>query len=512
MNKSPNANVATRSSERAAMESTWALIGDIMKGAEAARNPSRGYLPKYEAESDDEFRRRLACAPWRPIFADCVATLVAKPFTRDVTLGEGASARMQEFARNVDMQGNNLTVFARKVFADAIEHGWTCILVDYPDMAGAVTIADEMATGARPYFVHVPARDFVALYRNEIFGDDSISHARIAESYVQRVGYNEERINQVRVMEPGLWEVWQQVTNVTANRSPRATSAWTMTSSGKISRGGKSSVPMAFLRLGEMDGPVMCQPPLRDLADMQIELFRALSRKDEVMTFSAAPMLRIIGIQKPDEALPTGPRHAIYVPASEGNPSVDYLQPNAANIREIRDDIEGIMNDMRRLGMQPMLQKANVSVAGTLEDAAKAHSVLQAWAMMLKDTLEQAFVLAAEYMGNGEAAPSVDVHTDFTAGAESATTVTALSAARQRGDISRRTWWQEAQRQNVLSPGFDADQEDELLAEEAEALEGEEEIDPVTGQPVAALPRDRSAPDDTVVALSEIRDALRGRR
>jgi hypothetical protein len=104
------------------------------------------------------------------------------------------------------------------------------------------------------------------------------------------------------------------------------------------------------------------------------------------------------------------------------------------------------------------------------------------------------------------------VHTDFTAGAESATTITALSAARQRGDISRRTWWQEAQRQNVLSPGFDADEEDKLLAEEGEALEGEEDIDPVTGQPFAALPQDRAAPNDTVVALSEIRDALRVRR
>jgi Domain of unknown function (DUF4055) len=508
MLKPPNTNVATASSERAAMEKTWTLIGDITKGAEAARKPSRNYLPKYEAESSDEYTRRLACAPWRPIFADCAATLVAKPFTRDVTLGEGASERMQEFARNVDLQGNNLTVFARKVFADAILYGWTCVLVDFPVMAGAVTIADDLATGARPYFVHVPARDFVALYNKADSAEAMVSHARISETYVQQAGYAEERVNQVRVLEPGKWELWEQ----TASKAPRASSAWELKGSGTIARNGKTSVPMAFLRLGEMKGPIECMPPLLDLADMQIELFRALSRKDEVMTFSAAPILKVIGVAAPASPLETGPRRAIFVPPGEGNAEVDYLQPNAANIREIRDDIESIMNDMRRLGMQPMLQKANVSVAGTLEDAAKAHSVLQAWAMMLKDTLEQAFVLASEYMGNGEKAPTVNVHTDFTAGAESATTITALSAARQRGDISRRTWWQEAQRQNVLSPGFDADEEDKLLAEEGEALEGEEDIDPVTGQPVAALPQDRAAPNDTVVALSEIRDALRVRR
>jgi hypothetical protein len=145
---------------------------------------------------------------------------------------------------------------------------------------------------------------------------------------------------------------------------------------------------------------------------------------------------------------------------------------------------------MHRLGMQPMVQKAGgVSATATAVDSAKAHSVLQMWAITLKDALEQAFMIAEAYRGR-ESKVEVDVFTDFTADPFAQAPLTALRDARKAGDLSRRTFWSGLRRFDVLPADFDADAEDELLADETEGLEPEEPINPVNGKAITEPPED----------------------
>jgi len=97
--------------------------------------------------------------------------------------------------------------------------------------------------------------------------------------------------------------------------------------------------------------------------------------------------------------------------------------------------------------------------------AGKARSAVSAWALMLKDALENAFVITAKWMGI-EYDPEVNVFTEFDNILEGDVDLTALAQARQNGDLSRETYWLELQRRKVLSPEFNAEIEIQRLLDE----------------------------------------------
>jgi hypothetical protein len=201
-------------------------------------------------------------------------------------------------------------------------------------------------------------------------------------------------------------------------------------------------------------------------------------------------MLSANGFSLPDDGkITVGPRSVLVAPAGETPTSWSFVQPDAAVLREVRASVEGKVADMRRLGMQPMVQKAGgITATATSVDTAKSHSVLQSWALGLKDALEQVFVIVSDYTGNKADAIEVDVFTDFIAEPFAQAPLTALTEARKLKDISRKTYWYGLQRFDVLPTDFDHEAEDEDLASEQQGLEPETPIDPITGQEIGQQP------------------------
>ncbi len=487
-------DVATESSQYQAMSPAWTLIADIMAGAGAIRGKGKVYLPQYEDEADSEYKRRVDASPWRPEFTDALRNLASKPFSKEVSLGDTASERVKAIAEDVDGRGNNLTAFSREAFSKGIANGYHAILVDYPTMEPGATVAAERAAGARPYWMQIDARDIIALYTAMQGGKEVVTHVRIRECSVERNGYGERTVDRIRVLEPGRWELWE------AQKGADGKIVWMMIDEGLINRGGKTSVPLVLFFTGERKGEMLVKPPLHDLADLQIELYRALSRQDEVLTFAGSPMLAGSGMLPPgdgDPKISVGPKRILIAPpGGDGvTPGWAFIQPDAANITEIRNHVESITDDMRRLGMQPLTQKSGAPTAtGQSIEAAKAHSAVQAWALGLKDALEQAMVFTTEWMAE-PAVVEIDVSTDFSVAPFAQAPLDALDKARGRKDISQRTYWDGLRRFDVLPPDFDADKEDEALAAETQGLQGEQPIDPVTGRPIDQQGNGMSAGD-----------------
>lgn len=461
---------ATPSSEVAALRAAWTRITDIRKGGAAVREKGVAYLPKYPAETDNEYQERKAVTPWRPEFSDALSALVAKPFARDVTVEGATDSRLKVLIEDADLRGNNITQFSRSVFEDGVAFGLSAVLVDYRPASGP-TVADERASGSRPYFKHIDPLSIVAAYFQIIDGVTRCIHLRLSETVVTRDGWGELKSERIRVMEPGVSTIYEK----------NAQGEWVEISSETFTL---AYVPLVLFITGEHRGNISVRPPLLDLADAQIELYRALSRQEEILTYAGSPMLAANGFARPDDgsAMAIGPRTVLFAPPSDGGAtSWSFVQPDASNIKEVRSHIESIIADMRRLGMQPMVQKAGgVSATASAIENARAHSVLQAWAMSLKDVIEQAFVVAGDYIGI-ESAVQADVYTDFSVEPFAQAPLSALDAARKRMDISRRTYWDGLRRFDVLPGDFDPDEEDEALATETAALEPD---DPVTDETV----------------------------
>ena len=143
---------------------------------------------------------------------------------------------------------------------------------------------------------------------------------------------------------------------------------------------------------------------------------------------------------------------------------------------------------MQRLGMQPTITRSgDVSATETSVVAAKAHSALEAWAIGLKDCLEQAFIFTVEWMSAeaqraiGNKAIAVSVNTDFGVGEMAAAEANVVLTAEKQNIISKKTARDELARRSILGPSFDPSKEDQQIAEEMQGLEPEEDIDPANG-------------------------------
>jgi len=462
------------SSAYASMSPVWQKIDDIIAGPETIRAGGQSYLPKYEAEEDGEYGRRLAAAPWRPEFVDILQSLSSKPFGKDVALKQGASAPIKALAENIDARGNNLTAFARQVFAKGIAKGMHGVLVEYPKQPTGQTLADERQSGARPYWVSIRAEEVLALYTAFVQGREVAVHVRLSESAIERSGFDEVTVQRIRILNrdpveadnqivgfgPPTWQLWEK-------RGTGEGSSWAMVDEGAYFP--QTEIPLVLFWTGERDGAQFARPPLEAIADMQLELYRALSRKDEVLTYTASPMLQAKGIAPPDGgALEIGPKRVLFAP-----PGVDgaetgwsYIQPDAQNLTEIREDVRDLIDDIRRLGMQPLTQKAgNVTATASSIEGAKAHSVVEAWALGLKDALEQALVYTARWLGEASAA-EIEIDTDFSVEPYAQAPLDALAKARENGDLSQGTYWQSLRRFDVLPPDFDPEAEVKALLQE----------------------------------------------
>jgi hypothetical protein len=486
-------NPAARSTDYRAMEADWTLISDIRAGARRIREAKTRYLPRYEKEGIKAYNLRLAASPWRPEFVDALRNLCSKPFTKEVALQEDAPERIRELSEDIDGQGNNLHVFAREAFVSGVANGLHAILVDFPTMASGLTLADERASGARPYWVHLPASNIIALYTRSVGGRTVIDHMRVRECVIERDGFREIVRDRVRVFELDAagnpsWQLWEATT-------VEGKAGWILVDQGAITL---PEIPVVLFFTGERHGQHRVTPPLLDLANMQIELYRALSRKDEILTYAGSPMLKGTGMNPPaptvDEdgnetpapQLSVGPKTILFAPpAMDGvQPDWDFIQPDAANITAVCEDVDGIAEDMRRLGLQPMTPKSgNLTATGAAIEGAKAHTAVEVWASGIKDALEQAMVYTAQWLKLPDMI-EVIVHTDFGVDIQGGEEAKVIGDAERRGVISKKTEREELRRRGIIRPDNDEEEEEKRLAEEQQGIEPEQAIDPITGQPI----------------------------
>jgi hypothetical protein len=144
-------------------EAEWRLIWDILGGTRTMRKAGKRWLPREPAEEPAAYRVRLLRSFLFNMFGDALEKLSAKPFQQEVTIEPNKDVLpepLEPLLSNTDLNGMDLTEFARKVFKDALKYGVTHVLVDTPVIDGLppeakLTIADEQRLDIRPFFTHV---------------------------------------------------------------------------------------------------------------------------------------------------------------------------------------------------------------------------------------------------------------------------------------------------------------------------------------------------------------------
>ena len=452
-----NEGVASRGFAYMEMEKNWGLVRTLLGGTSAMRLAGETFLPKYGAELQEDYLIRLKRAVLTNYYGSTVKHLVGKAFAKPLVLQEDVPVQIQEWAEDIDLQGTHLNDFAANLFAEALGIGFAGIMVDYPKQLPGVSLAEERASGARPYFGLVPAENILGVTTGKRASD--IVMARLCEEVVVPDGeYGEKLSKRIRVLIPGGYRLYEMMDK----------DEYILVEEGSMS-------PMTRVPLVPVYGKKVRAwvgiPPLLDLAYKNVQNYQMDSDVDNAIRVACFPMLAVSGWDvESDPKIKVGPN--VVLATSDPAGRFYYVEHSGAAINAGRQRMEDLKAEMAMMGLQMMMPRASGDATATETQVkyAEATSDLQRMAFSLKDSLENALQIMAEWVGLPDGG-SIEIKGQFALPRDAASEVQALIALRAGGEITSKTLLSELKRRDFLPDDFDVEGEQELLAMEGPGYE-----------------------------------------
>jgi hypothetical protein len=275
--------VNKQSSVMAAMVEAAEKGRALMGGTNSMRKAGKEYLPKFKAEADGDYKARLDSSWLFNGMRKTVKDMTGRVFTKPVTIVEG-SPRLQEFATDINMQGQDLSAFASDVFKDAFVPGISFIMVDAPRRERETTRAAAATLGLRPYMVHLRVEDILGFKTEQFNNVLALSMLRILESVTEndpKDEFTQVNVDQVRVL--------TREVNTVSVRIYRKNDKddWLVVDEYITNAEEITVIPFYAQRTGFFTA----EPVLEDLADVNIAHWQSQSDQRHILHFARVPIL-----------------------------------------------------------------------------------------------------------------------------------------------------------------------------------------------------------------------------
>ena len=416
-------------------EPHWILIEDLMQGTYGMRKKHRRYLPQEPRELDESYDNRLARSVCPPYYQRLERMLAGMLTRKPVRLTDTADI-IQEQLFDVDLQGNDLNVWTYETTRKMVRYGHVGVLVDAP----------KAEYEGRPYWCTYTPREILG-WRYE---GSELVQLRLMEKVVLPDGeYGEKTAEQVRVLTPGEYKIYQKQKNTNFELIDEGT-----TSLDKI----PFSVAYAN-RLNIMES----RPPLEDIAELNLKTYQVQSDLDNQLHISAVPMLAFFGFPSAAEEVSAGPGEAIAFPA-DGR--AEYIEPKGTSFDHQFKRLEQIAGQINELGLSAVLgQKLSAETAEAKRlDRSQGDSTMMVIAQNMQDMIDNSLQFHAQYLGNTTAAGSRYVNRDFLGARLDPQEIGSLLQLYTAGTITQETLLNQLSLGEILGDEFDVDAELEATA------------------------------------------------
>ncbi len=480
--------VAEPSQAHCDMALLWAMPRALMGGTAEMRRCAQTYLPQETGESAAEYNKRLCRSFLFNAFRRTISSVTAKVFSKPVVVGNDVPADIKGWLENVDLAGRNIDVFAVDLMTDALQTGLTHILVDmqrklqFTDAAGnprTPTLAEEKAAGRRPYFVQVKAENLIGWQSENIDGVQTLTQIRIKECVSEPDGeFGEVTVEQIKV----LWRDRYAIYRLSEDASD-----YVVVEEGEVTIG---LIPLATFYTNRT-GFMRAEPPLRDLADLNVAHWQSSSDQKNILHFARVPILFRAGFGDKEGGVAEVGANRMFT-AKDPAAKMEVVEHSGAAISAGRQDLLDLEDKMRMLGLELFTTRpGNITATGRAIDSSEANSVVKMWALGEKDCLEQAMTFMARWSGKTDGkAGSVQLNTDYGITERDAQEIEALIKMRLAGEISRETFWAEIKRRGTLADDFDPKLEttrlDEEMPDGGDTVELDENGNPIVKPPAGA--------------------------
>lgn len=448
-----------------AMREDWAIVDPLMGGTRAMREAGELLLPKWPKEEGEDYRKRLSLSTLFPAYRETVKNNTGRVFAEPIVLGDDVPPAIVDFSEDFDRQGNNLQIWAKSFFTQALSHGLCHALAEYPNIKSSgdteqlVTLADAQAVKARPYAIMIRPQQVIGWRVSNEGGEHVLTQFRYMESVEEEDGlFGIKCINQIRVLVPGTWMTYREQTDA------KGVKTWVLYDEGPTSL---DHIPLTTLYT-DRTGFMTAKPPLLELAYLNAKHWQSQSDQDNILHVARVPMLAISGIDDDTWELKVGTAAATKLPT---NGKMEWVEHTGKSIEAGRQSLTDLEDQMRVAGAK-LLQKDKQAVKTATqaeEEAAQELSPLQTMADGLEDALDQILQHFAELSGlpeGGHVEVSGNFETDFIP----EVSIPALIQLNLASKISDQTLFSELQRRNVVSQDLDWAKESAKIAEQGPAL------------------------------------------
>ena len=481
--------VRSESEAISAMGTQWSMILALLSGTSAMRKGATKYLPQWPNEQAESYASRLATATLYPAFSRTVEVMASKPFSKPVAIDEGTPPRIVEWLDDVDLSGRNLHSFAADVMLDCISYGLSGVLVDYPQASQVRTRADEMVAGVRPYFAHYKPQSILGWKSTKRNGQEMLTQLRLLESVEEEDGqFGTKQVEQVRVLEPGLWFVYRKLGD-----------DWVVYEEGTTTL---SEIPFVFF-FGIRKSFGIGVAPLLELAFQNVEHWQSLSDQQTILHVARVPILTVIGAND-DSQITVGASSAVKLPVGA---DMRFVEHSGQAIEAGRKSLLDLEERMRQTGAELLVLKPGDITATQVTSENEANRcTLQKIVEVFEDCLDQCLQYMADWVGEADGG-SVSLFTDFGAATLGEASAELLLKANQSGKLSDETMFDEWKRRGIISPENEWNDEQERIQEQGMALGmAEDETQPT--QPTEQVEPVEDDNEDSANEMEAVTNAL----
>jgi hypothetical protein len=440
-------DVSTKTDSVKAMEPDWELARALLGGTRAMRAAGKQYLPKWPNEEEAAYNCRLATAVLFPAYKRTVETLTGKPFSEPLTIGDDVPAQMAEWLQDADLRGRNIDAFAADLMEAALGYGICGILVDYPKAEGLKTVADERAAGVRPYFIQIYPWQVLGWRDEYVNGAWKLTQLRLMECVDAPDGaYGIRKIDQVRVLTPGAWELFRQ----------NDKKEWVLFDKGTTTLKIIPYVPVYGQRADFMVG----KPPLIEVANLNVAHWQSSSDQQTILHVARVPILAVIGVDDDKWSMAVGASSAVKIPLAG---DMKFVEHSGKAIEAGANELESLEERMRQAGAELLvLRPGKITATQTATENAVGMCALHRIAQNLEDALDQALQIMALWIGE-QSGGHIELFKDFGAAALAEASTQLLLDATSANKLSDETFFAEMQRRGIVSPDIDWQDEKEKI-------------------------------------------------
>lgn len=438
------------------MEPAWRMMYDIQGGTARMRTRGKDYLPVEPAEDLREYQSRLSRAIFFNATEKTLNSFVGMVFRKEPRLSADNPQAVIDLWENLDNEGTHGSVFCRDLFSSSIRYGHSLIYVDMPPpLPPGSTLADERMLQRRPYWVSYDAPQIVNWQYEVNDGRLVLTLLVLQELSNEPDGlYGQKKVTKFRVLRPGSWEVYREVTTI-AGRTEYILESEGITTLPYI------PVSIAYSR---KTGMLTSQPFLQDLAYLNITHYQKYSDYSTYLHIASRPVLWFRGRNQTKQLEPIGPY--TFFDVDQDNGHVGFAETTGSALDAARRDLEDLTKQMATLGLSLLARPANYETTATenLITKVQADSDLVTAARSLKDAIELALFYTSQYMGLPTSG-SLEIESITDKLFIDPQEIQTYSSMVESGQLSLDSLWAILARAGRLPEDFDFDQEKNRITE-----------------------------------------------